>query len=448
MHKSSTQTRRQFLQETATLAAGVSLAWPLVSTASARQVAANEKLAIGIIGAGGRGWDNLQGVKSERIVALADVDDKMAKNAFKQFPDATRYRDFREMLDKEKTLDAVVVSTPDHVHATAAITAMNRGLHVYCEKPLAHTIYEARRMSEVAQKTGVVTQMGIQGHAMEGTRRAVEVVRSGAIGDVKELHVWTDRPAGWWPQGEERPKDTPEVPETLDWDLWLGPAPVRPYNAVYVPFKWRGRWDFGTGAIGDMGVHDLDTAFWALELGVPTSADVVAASLKTDDCPPLASILDIRYPARGSAPPVKLLFYDGKLLPPPELFQGEEMSDNGSLMIGTKGTLYTRTWHGGENEKDMFLLLPSKEFVDYKPPTPTLPRTEEHHIEWIKACKGGPPTQANFQYAAKLTEGLLVGQLAIRTGKKIDWDEKQMRATGCTEADAFIRPQFRSGWEV
>ena len=179
MHESSTQTRRQFLQDTATLAAGVSLAWPLASTAAARQVAANEKLAIGIIGAGGRGWDNLQGVKSERIVALADVDDKQAKNAFKQFPDAARYRDFREMLDKEKSLDAVVVSTPDHVHATAAIAAMNRGLHVYCEKPLAHTIYEARRMSEVAQKTGVVTQMGIQGHAMEGTRRAVEVVRSG-----------------------------------------------------------------------------------------------------------------------------------------------------------------------------------------------------------------------------------------------------------------------------
>jgi predicted dehydrogenase len=448
MHESSIQTRRRFLQDTATLAAGVSLAWPLVSTAAARQVAANEKLAIGIIGAGGRGWDNLQGVKSERIVALADVDDRQAKNAFKQFPDAVRYRDFREMLDKEKTLDAVVVSTPDHVHAAAAIAAMNRGLHVYCEKPLAHTIYEARRMSEVAQQTGVVTQMGIQGHAMEGTRRAVEVVRSGAIGDVKELHVWTDRPAGWWPQGEERPKESPPVPETLDWDLWLGPAPVRPYNAVYVPFKWRGRWDFGTGAIGDMGVHDLDTAYWALELGVPTSADVVAACLKTDDCPPLASILDIRYPARGSAPPVKLLFYDGKLLPPPELFQGEEISDNGSLMIGTKGTLYTRTWHGGENDQDMFLLLPRKEFVDYKPPAPTLPRAEEHHSEWINACKGGPPTQANFQYAARLTEGLLVGQLAIRVGKKIEWDEKQMQATGCPEANAFIQPQFRSGWEV
>jgi predicted dehydrogenase len=444
------RTRRRFLQETAGLAAGMSLSWPLLSTAAARQVPANEKLAIGIIGAGGRGWDNLQGVKSEQIVALADVDDKQAKNAFKRFPDAARYRDFREMLDKEKSLDAVVVSTPDHMHAAAAIAAMRRGLHVYCEKPLAHTIYEARRMSQVAQETGVVTQMGQQGHAMEGSRRAVEVVRNGAIGEVRELHVWTDRPAGWWPQGEERPKDkdSPPVPETLDWDLWLGPAPERPYNPVYVPFKWRGRWDFGTGAIGDMGVHNLDTAYWALDLGLPTSADVVAASLKTDDCPPLASILDIRYPARGTAPPVKLLFYDGKLLPPAELFQGEKMSDNGSLIIGSKGTLYTRTWHGGENENDMFLLLPRKEFIGYQPPTPTLPRVKEHHSEWIDACKGGPPTQSNFQYAARLTEGLLVGQLAIRVGKKIEWDAEQMQATGRPEAEEFIHPQFRSGWEV
>jgi predicted dehydrogenase len=419
-----------------------------VSHAATRQIAANDKLAIGVIGAGGRGWDNLQGVKSERIVAIADVDDERCSEALKAYPKAAHYRDFREMLDKEKSLDAVVVSTPDHTHAVAAIAAMRRGLHVYCEKPLARSIFEARRMSEVAHETGVVTQMGQQGHAMEGSRRAVEVVRSGAIGEVKELHVWTDRPAGWWPQGEERPKDSPPVPKTLDWESWLGPAPFRPYNPVYVPFQWRGRWDFGTGAIGDMGVHNLDTAYWALELGVPTSADVVAASLKTDDCPPLASILDIRYPARGSAPPVKLLFYDGKLLPPAELFHGEPISTNGSLMIGTRGTLYTREWHGGETEQDMFLLLPRTEFIGYEPPAPTLPRTEEHHIEWIKACKGGPATQSNFAYASKLTEGLLVGLLAVRVGKKIEWEAKQMRAIGCPEADAFIRPPFRSGWEV
>ena len=281
---------------------------------------------------------------------------------------------------------------------------------------------------------------------MEGSRRAVEVVRSGAIGDVRELHVWTDRPAGWWPQGDERPKDSPPVPKTLDWELWLGMAPFRPYNPVYVPFKWRGRWDFGTGPIGDMGVHNLDTAYWALDLGLPTTAEVVSTSQKTDDCPPLESTIEIQYPARGSAPPVKLLFYDGKRLPPTELFHGETRSDNGSLMIGTKGTLYTRTWHGGENAEDMFLLLPKKEVIGYTPPT--LPRTKEHHLEWINACKGGPPTQSNFAYASKLTEGLLVGLLAVRVGKKIVWDEKQMRAEGCPEADAFIRPKFRPGWEI
>src|SRR4051794_1610418 len=445
---SDTRTRRTFLQEAAALAAGVSLSSPLMLQAAKRQVAANEKLAIGVIGAGGRGWDNLQEVQSERIGAIADVDDERASDAFKKFPDATRYRDFRKMLDKEKSLDAVVVSTPDHMHAAAAIAAMRHGLHVYCEKPLARTIYEARRMREVAQETGVVTQMGQQGHALEGSRRAVEVVRSGAIGEVGEMHVWTDRPAGWWPQGEERPKESPPIPKTLDWNLWLGTAPVRPYNPVYVPFKWRGRWDFGTGPIGDMGVHNLDTAYWALNLGIPTSADVVSTSPKTEDCPPLDSTIEIHYPARDSAPPVKLLFYDGKRLPPSELFHGEAISDNGSLMIGTKGTLYTRTWHGGENAEDMFLLLPRKKFVGYEPPTPTLPRPKEHHLEWINACKGGPPTQSNFAYASKLTEGLLVGLLAVRVGKKIEWDEKQMRAVGCPEADEFIRPKFRAGWEV
>jgi predicted dehydrogenase len=303
-------------------------------------------------------------------------------------------------------------------------------------------------MSEAAQHKGVVTQMGQQGHAMEGSRRAVEVVRSGAIGDVKEVHVWTDRPAGWWPQGEDRPKESSPVPKTLDWDLWLGPAPARPYNPIYVPFKWRGRWDFGTGAIGDMGVHNLDTAYWALDLGIPTSARVVAAGMKTEDCPPLANVIEIRYPARGKSPPVKLLFYDGKLLPPPELFHGEEISDNGSLLIGTKGTLYTRTWHGGENTQDMFWLLPRMEFVGYQSPPPTLPRTEEHHIEWIKACKGGPPAQSSFKYAARLTEGLLVGLLAVRMGQPIEWGEANMRAAGCPAADAFIHSQFRSGWEI
>jgi predicted dehydrogenase len=437
-------TRREFLRDTALAAAALSLP----ATRTTFPNSASDKLNIGIIGAGGRGWDDLQGVKSENIVALCDVDHERCKDALQAYPKAKRYKDFRQMLDREKSLDAVVVATPDHVHAIAAITAMRHGKHVYCEKPLGHSIYEVRQMAKVARDSGVVTQMGQQGHAFEGTRRAVEVLRSGAIGDVRELHVWTDRPAGWWPQGENRPAETPPVPATLDWDLWLGPAPARPYNPIYVPFKWRGRWDFGTGSIGDMGVHDLDTAFWGLELGIPTSAEVKDSSGKTDDCPPLWSIIEMNYPARRGRPPVKLTFYDGKKLPPADLFHGEKISDNGSLVIGGKGTLYTRTWHGGETADDMFLLLPKKSFLGYQPPAPTLPRTPEHHIEWINACKGGPRTQSDFQYAARLTEGLLVGFLALRTGQRIEWDAGRMSARGNAAADQFIHPEFRKGWEI
>ncbi len=443
MKRAFDQTRRDFLRATALATTGLCL-----SPRAAALKSSGDKLNLGIIGAGGRGGDNLQGVQSENIVALCDVDDERCAEAVKKYPSARRYKDFRQMLDKEKSLDAVVVSTPDHVHGIAAITAMRHGKHVYCEKPLGHSIYEVRQMAKVARESGIVTQMGQQGHAFEGSRRAVEVIRSGALGEVKELHVWTDRPAGWWPQGDPRPTETPPVPSTLDWDLWLGPAPYRPYNPIYVPFKWRGRWDFGTGSIGDMGVHNLDTAFWGLELGIPTSAEVKESDRKTDDCPPLWSILEMNYPARGSRPPVKLTFYDGKKLPPADLFQGEKITLNGSLVIGTKGTLYTRDWHGGENANDMFLLLPKKSFIGYRPPAPTLPRTPEHHIEWINACKGGPRTQSNFAYASTLTEGLLVGFLALRTGQRIEWDSKNMKATGFPDADRFIHPEFSKGWEI
>jgi len=443
-HSSFQQSRRQFLRNSALATVGLSLS----ARAAGPKLSSGDKLNLGIIGAGGRGWDNLQGVGTENIVALCDVDDERYKAAIEKYPKAKRYKDFREMLDKEKSLHAVTVSTPDHVHAIAAITAMRHGKHVYCEKPLAHSIYEARQMAKVAREAGVVTQMGQQGHAFEGSRRAVEVIRSGVIGEVKELHVWTDRPAGWWPQGDPRPSETPPVPSTLDWDLWLGPAAYRPYHPIYVPFKWRGRWDFGTGAIGDMGVHNLDTAFWGLELGLPDSAEVKDSAKKTEDCPPLWSIMELNYPSRGNRPPVKLTFYDGKKLPPTDLFEGEKITGNGSLVIGSKGTLYTRDWHGGENAGDMFLLLPKKNFIGYQPPAPTLPRTPEHHIEWINACKGGPRTQSDFGYASTLTEGLLVGMLALRTGNRIQWDAKNMKAIGCPAADPFIRPEFRKGWEI
>ena len=438
--------RREFLRHTAAIAGGLSLPWGLHGQDPENRAAAERKLNLGFIGPGGRGAGNMEGLASENVIALCDVDDERAKGAFEKHPRAARYRDYREMLDKEKSLDAVVVSTPDHTHAPAAIAAMQRGLHVYCEKPLAHSIYEVRRMRAEAARAGVVTQMGTQGHAMEGTRRAVEVIRSGAIGDVQQLHVWTDRPNGWWPQGEDRPVDMPAVPDGLDWELWLGPAPVRPYHPVYVPFTWRGRWDFGTGAIGDMGVHNLDTAFWALELGLPTTAEVADSSPPTDDCPPLWSIIEIHFPARGQRPPVKLTFYDGKRLPPAELFHGEEIPSNGSLVVGSNGTLFTRTWHGGLTDADMFWLLPRKKFIDHPMPPESLPRTRDHHYEFIQACRGGPRTESNFEYAGTLTEALLVGLLAVRTGRRIEWDAEKMTAVGYPEADHFIHPPFRPGW--
>jgi predicted dehydrogenase len=444
------QTRREFLAHGALAAAGASLAGCACGPQFGSKLGArhDEKLNVAFIGAGGRAVENIDGMKTENIVAFCDVDDERAAKSYAKYPDARRYKDYRKMLEVETFVDAVVVTVPDHSHAIAAIAAMRHGKHVYCEKPLAHSIYEARKMRDVARETGVVTQMGQQGHGMEGTRRAVEVIRSGAIGEVHEIHVWTDRPAGWWPQGEPRPTDTPPVPETLDWDLWLGPAPWRPYNPVYVPFKWRGRWDFGTGPIGDMGVHNLDPAYWALDPGLPISAEVVDSDKKTNDCPPLWSILKIEFPAKEKRGPVTLYFYDGKKLPPAELFMGEGMTDNGSLIIGKKGTLYTRTWHGGESPADMFLLLPRKEFTGYVPPAPTIPRVREHHDEFIAACKGKAKTLSPFSYASALTESLLVGQLALRTGRKIEWDAARMRAKGFPEADKYIHPEFRKDWEI
>lgn len=460
VNKSRRTTRRDFMVRAAASAGGL-LAGSARGT-YALGSSKRDKLKIAVVGAGGRGAEDLKGVSTENIIALCDCDFRNAAESFSRFPDARRYQDWRQMLEKEpKNIDAVVVATPDHNHAIVSVHAMKLGKHVYCEKPLAHSIWEARQMAQVAAEKNVATQMGTQGHAFPGTRQAVDVVRSGAIGEVRELHVWTDRPKGWWPQGVLRPTDTPPVPRGLDWDVWLGPAPYRPYHPIYVPFKWRGRWDFGTGAIGDMGIHNLDTAFWALELTAPTSVEIVDCSPAPDspqmkESAPLWSILTLHFPARSSHPPVKMTWYDGGKLPPQDLFFGEPVPqhDGGSLLIGSKGSLLTRTWHGGENKNDWFVLLPRKQFEGYQPPAAVLPRVRiaegesAHHQEWIAACKGNGKPLSNFGYASVLTESLLLGNVALRAGKAIDWDAKQMRASNCPEADAFIRPRFREGWTL
>jgi predicted dehydrogenase len=450
--------RRSFLTTAAALAGAASATDLLAAGRNVRQQASpSDRVALAVVGAGGRGADNIReaAAAGANIVAVCDCDEQNAAESFAKYPDARKYRDWRRMLDAEKGIDAVLVATPDHSHAIVSIAAMQLGKHVYSEKPLARSIWEVRQMAQAATASRVATQMGTQGHAFEGTRRAVEALRAGVIGDVTELHVWTDRPAGWWPQGVLRPADTSPVPATLDWDVWLGPAPERPYNPAYVPFKWRGFWDFGTGAIGDMGIHNLDTAFWGLELGTPTRVAVRECSPgmsapETKETAPLWSIIDLEFPARGSRPAVKMTWYDGGKLPPPELFHGQKLitRDGGSLIIGSKGTLFTRTWHGGENEKDWFVLLPREKFEGLPPPRQILPRTRSHHQEWLDACRGQGKTQSPFEYAAVLTESLLLGNVALRTGQPVEWDAAQMRVTNNSAAEPFVKPELRKGWRL
>jgi predicted dehydrogenase len=415
----------------------------------------NDKLNIAGIGVGGQGGGDISNVSSENIVALCDVDDARAADTFKKFPNAKRYKDFRAMLEKEKHIDAVVVATPDHTHAVAAMMAVKMGKHVYCEKPLTHTIYEARKLTEAARDAKVATQMGNQANSMEGVRQTCEWIWDGAIGNVREVHVWSDRPGGRWPQGVDRPTETPPVPSTLDWDLWLGPAPNRPYHPIYVPFKWRGFWDFGTGPLGDMGSHNLAPVFWALKLKYPTSVEASSTAINAETLP-LAALLTFEFPARGDMPPVKLHWYDGGLLPPQpdELEPGRSLPhDDGVIFVGDKGILLAEGW-GAQHPR----LLPESRMKGYKQPPKTLPRSPGHHRQWIEACKHGTPTSSNFEVAGPLTECTLLGTLALRTGKvrgggcrirqKLYWDGPNMKVTNDPAANELLHFKYRHGWTL
>lgn len=409
-----------------------------------RVIAPNEKLNIAVVGCGGRGYENLKGCAGENIVALCDVDTNRAAQALKEFPNAKRYSDWRELFDDAKSFDAVVVSTPDHMHAPISITAMRYGKHVYCEKPLARTIHEARFMAAVAKEFGVATQMGTQGVSFDNTRTGIEMLRAGVIGAPKEIHVWTDRPLNWWPQGVERPTDTPPVPDTLDWDLWLGVAPERPYHPAYMPFKWRGWKDFGSGAIGDMGIHNAAIAFLGLQMGMPDAARIVDSSPLCNETFPAWSELCIDFPAHGNNPAFKMYWYDGGRKPPASLIDGGPLDGNGCIIVGSEGTLYSIDWAG-----DRHVLYPKSKFKDFQPPPPTLPRVESHHQEWIDACKGGPAPMANFtDFAAPMTEIMQLGNLALLTGRDLRWDTMGEMSPDCAEANAFVRPGYRDGWKI
>jgi Oxidoreductase family, NAD-binding Rossmann fold len=475
----------------------------------------NEKLNIASIGAGGRAASDINGCSSENIVALCDVDDKSASTIFDKYPNATKYKDFRKMLDKEKDIDAVIVAIPDFMHATAAIWAMERGKHVYCEKPLVRTIWEARQMRETANKYKVATQMGNQGYSNEGTRQCAEMIWAGEIGNVTEVHAWTDRPL--WPQGlTSIPAPTP-VAAGLDWDLWQGNSMPRPftvggegypnqYGNFYQPFNWRGFYDYGCGALGDMACHILGAPNMALKLGSPTSVEAIKKEGTSDFMFPKRSIIRFDFPARGNMPPVKIFWHDGMTETPeiPGVPKGEYLGDlpsvnrgrggrgggtgdasapatatpaarpaptkeygfvgsvfdyqtfqpvlqdpkprlpkpNGSVFIGDKGIITTGTY-GADTR-----LIPVEKMQDYKFPAELLTRSPGHHRDWIRACKGGDPACSNFNVAAPFVEWMLLGVIALRVEGKVEYDPVKMKITNNAEANKYLRPTFRKGWTL
>jgi predicted dehydrogenase len=444
-------TRRRFLSVSA-VAAGQFLVLPNKRLALAAAV--NDKLRVAAIGAAGQGRSNVDNVAAlgETIVALCDVDHAHAADTFKKYPHARVFKDFRRMFDTmDKEIDAVIVSTPDHTHAVAAVAAMERGKHVYCEKPLTRTVREARALREAAERHGVVTQMGNQGSAAGPLRRAVELAWGGVLGEIREAHVWFDGGNG----PLERPKDTPPVPETLDWDLWLGPAEFRPYHPCYLPGAWRGWRAFGSGIVGDFGCHTANIAFRALRLDLVWKRDAVATPgghrFRVQTWPsevnaegyPRASRTVLEFPARGPLPPAKLVLY-AKEKPPAELMLGWPMSGWGDLLVGSKGSLYSECpWN------TRYVLLPEDRFEGFTGgPPESLPRTDNHHREWTEACKGRGRTFSPFSLGGPLTELLQLANLAGLVEGPIEYDALEGRVLNHPKADALLHREYRAGWRI
>ena len=408
----------------------------------------NNKLNIALCGVGSQGHAAVEHLKGENFVAFCDVDDERAAPTYKEFPDVPHFRDFRIMLEKMgNRIDAVTVSTPDHMHFPIAMAALSLGKHVFVEKPLTHTIAEARQLAALAREKKVATQMGNQGHANDGTRLLKEWFQAGVLGEVREIQSWTDRPI--WPQGVKGPdhrKFLPVVPGTLDWDLWLGVAQEREYDPAYLPFTWRGYWDFGTGALGDMGCHVMDGAYWALDLTQPTSVEAIAGHL-TQVSPPATSIVTYQFPARGNLPPVKWTWSDGGLQPlvPAEFDQGPQLPDNGTLIMGSKTMVLADATYASVR---IIPELRMKELASTLPPK-TIPRIEGGHFaEWVRACKGGVPAGSNFDHASRLAETVLLGNVAIRARRRIEWDSAAMQVTNLPDANQYLTKTYRAGFGV
>ncbi|MCA9124267.1 MAG: Gfo/Idh/MocA family oxidoreductase [Planctomycetaceae bacterium] len=425
--------RRLFLQTSSALGIAASG----VLSAPSRVLGANERLNIGVIGVGGRGAGDLAGVAHENIVALCDVDEDRLGAAAAKHPSAKKYVDYRKLLEQDD-LDAVVVATPDHHHAPATVRALRRGLHVYCEKPLTHTVAEARLITKLTAEKKLATQMGTQNHEHPGYLRLVELLQSGAIGNVTEVHVITDRPGRWWPQGLDRPTDKPPIPAGFHWDLWLGPANQRDYHGAYAPFKWRGWWDFGCGAVGDMAIHLMDPTFWALELGGPVKVTSKGPRPNADSAPKWMET-KFEFGKRGKLPAVDVYWYEGETTPREEI--AKELPMNGSLFIGDKGRIAIA--HGGNPR-----LLPEDQFVDFKGPDSYLPTSPGHHQQWIDACKTGSRTGSPFTYAGPFTEVVLLANVAYRVGKTIEFDPESMKVTNDLDANGYLSKTYRRGWEI
>lgn len=471
-HPRSAVSRRKFIRQSA-LTAGGFLILPR-HVLGRGFIAPSDKLNIAGIGVGGKGFGDLMEFSKSpyvNIVSLCDVDDRQAKDARKKYPKATYYRDFREMLEKEKNnIDSCSISTPDHTHAVATLAAMQLGKHVYTQKPLTHNIYEARQLTEAAKRYKVVTQMGNQGGSGDGVRKAKEMYDAGLIGEVTEAHAWTNRPV--WPQGIPTPTGKFEVPPELDWDLWLGPAAAIDYNPAYLPFNWRGWWAFGTGALGDMACHIMDPIFRLLPILYPDSAECSVATIwkemwndtpNLDACPP-ASIIHLNYPRTDGKGNIRVSWHDGGLLParPEELLPDEAFGnwDGGVLLVGTKGKMLIDCY--GANPR----LLPTLRMkeIDHVPILPRVP--EGHYLQWVNACRAGygnATTSSPFEYAGPFTESILMGNVAIRSWmlknpklkgwedkylgrKKLLWDASNMRITNFEEANQFVRRTYRQGW--
>ena len=443
-------TRRTFVSTAAATAAAFTIL-PRHVLGGPAVKAPSEKLNIAGVGVGGMGAANLGNMASENIVALCDVDHAYAAGTFKKYPDAKTYFDFREMLDKQKDIDAVLVATPDHTHAVISMAAIKAGKHVYCQKPLTHDVYEARRLAKAAKEARVATQMGIQGHSGEGCRLIREWIEAGLVGEVREVDAWCSLSyypwghAGWssrW--GGGRPTDKPAVPATLNWDLFLGPAPERAYHPAYHPTVWRCWRDYGNGMMGDRGAHSIDPVYWALKLGAPAS--VTATSMGSNpDAYQLAAIVTYQFPARGDLPPVKLMWYEGLCPPrPEELEDGRALpAEGGVILKGSKGKILCGVY--GDSPR----IIPEAKMKEAKLPPKTLPRVQgSHEQDWIRACKSGQPAGADFSYSGPLTEVCCLGNAAIRVDARIDWDAENLKITNLPDANQYIRCEYRKGWSL